>query len=160
MTISRGAARMATENLMFQPAVGQTDRYVRFVRDADVALFALVTGDEHPLHLNMDYTATTQFEQRIIPVGLLNGLIEAACAKTLPGYRGIFQRQSVEYPLPAFVDDEITVIITVSQVHHDTDRITCHIVVQRGDGADVACGDAEFRLLDLPPVPDDEDIPF
>ncbi|HKD77793.1 MAG TPA: MaoC/PaaZ C-terminal domain-containing protein [Ktedonobacterales bacterium] len=147
---------MATERSVFQPTVGQTDRYARFVSDADVALFALVTGDEHPLHLDMDYATTTQFEQRIIPVGLLNGLIEAACAKTIPGYRGIFHRQTVEFPVPAFVDDEITVIITVTQVHLDMSHITCHIAVQRSDGIDVACGDAEFLLVDLPPLPEDD----
>jgi 3-hydroxybutyryl-CoA dehydratase len=147
---------MATEHIVFQSTVGQTDRYVRFVSDADVALFALVTGDEHPLHLDMDYATTTQFEKRIIPVGLLNGLIEAACAKTIPGYRGIFHRQTVEFPVPAYVDDEITVIITVTQVHPDAGRITCHIAVQRSDSVDVACGDAEFLLVDLPPLPDDD----
>ncbi len=148
---------MAIQHAVFQPSVGQTDRYVRVISDADVALFALVTGDEHPLHLNMDYAATTQFQQRIIPVALLNGLIEAACAKTLPGYRGIVQRQTVEYPMPAFVDDEITVEITVTHVHSDAGCITCHIAVQRGDGVAVACGDAEFLLVDLPPLPEDDD---
>lgn len=145
---------MVADDFVFPPHVGQTASYTRFVSDADVALFALVTGDEHPLHLDVNYAAITHFTRRIVPTMLLNGIIEAACSKTIPGIRGIFSRQSLTFPAPAYVDDEITVAITVTSIAFDVRSMACQVIAHRSDGTIAISGETEFAIEDLPPFVD------
>jgi 3-hydroxybutyryl-CoA dehydratase len=142
---------MVADDSVFPPQIGQTASYSRFVSDADVALFALVTGDEHPLHLDVSYAAATHFARRIVPTMLLNGIIEAACAKTIPGIRGIFSSQALTFPAPAYIDDEITVAITVTSVTHDARQMVCQVVANRSDGTIAVSGETNFAIEDLPP---------
>jgi|GEM_PF-1494259 len=148
---------MLADDSLMSLYVGQTAHYSRFVSDADVALFALVTGDEHPLHLDRNYAATTRFAQRIVPTTLINGIIEAAFAKTIPGIQGLFAHQSMSFPAPAFVDDEVTVAITITQVNFAAQQISCHVIASRSDGTTTVSGDTDFALEDLPPFTGDTD---
>lgn len=125
------------------------------VRDADVALFALITGDQHPLHLDQHYAATTFFGQRIAPTGLITGIIEAALVATLPGMQGLVRCQSLEYPAPLYVDDELTVTIVLRCIDRDHAQVTCSITATNQAGAIVAVGDAALTIVDLPPLPEE-----
>ncbi len=130
---------------------GDTDDYATPVTEADVALFALVTGDTHPLHLDPTYAASTQFARPTVPVGLITGLVEAALKQRLPGYRGIICRQILDFPTPAFVDDQVTVRITLT--HIDTQSAVCQVNACTEGGVTVATGTVHLRIEPLPPLP-------
>jgi 3-hydroxybutyryl-CoA dehydratase len=131
---------------------GATAEYIRTVSDADVALFALITGDQHPLHLSQEYAARTRFARRIVPAALISGVVEAALAAHVPGWRGLVECLSLEYPTLAFVEDVITVAVTVIATDVTTARLCCAILATRADGAVVARGETYLHIEDLPEV--------
>jgi len=79
------------ENFTFEEmTVGQTASYTRAVTEEDVLLFAAVSGDTNPVHLDEEFASGTQFKGRIAHGMYTAGLISAAIAMELP------QRVTVE----------------------------------------------------------------
>ncbi len=58
--------------------VGRTIQIVRRITDADAALLALITDNQNPAHIDDTIAENSILGQRIVPVSLLTGLIEAA----------------------------------------------------------------------------------
>ena len=130
---------------------GQLATYSRTIKDADIALFALITGDAHPLHLDQHYAATTAFGRRVVPVTLISGVIEAALAITIPGMQGMVRCQSLEYPAPLFVDETITVVIEHCFTNTADARIECKVTATSAAGVVVARGTTHLTIANLPP---------
>ncbi|HEY6609731.1 MAG TPA: MaoC family dehydratase, partial [Pseudomonas sp.] len=80
--------------------VGQKATYQRTVEERDIQLFAEVSGDRNPVHLDAEYTATTQFKERIAHGMLTGALISAAIACTLPGPGTIYLGQNLRFTRP------------------------------------------------------------
>jgi 3-hydroxybutyryl-CoA dehydratase len=129
---------------MFTP--GQTATFARVVTDADVALFALVTDDQHPAHLDQDFIEQAGIPNRLVPVALVFGLVEAAHAATLPGGAGIVTHIRLDFANPAYVEDELTVSLTLDQIDATTHTLTFAATVRRPDGAAVASGATTAHL--------------
>jgi acyl dehydratase len=140
----------------------------------DVALFALITGDQHPLHLDQHYAAATRFGRRVVPAALISGIVEAALVATIPGFidgrsaedteiedteTGLVRHQTLEYPAPAFVDDEIMVTITVLATDPASATIRCGIAATTQEGTLVARGETCLTIEHLPAVTEDETLP-
>ena len=139
------------------PLVGFATTYTRTVTDADVALFALVTGDQNPLHLDADYAATTHYGRRTVPAMLIGGLVEAALVAALPGVTGVACKESLTFPGPAFIDEPITVTLTVQCLSADGHLVTCAVEAADPQGKPVATGEVQCHIGDLPPAPLDAD---
>ena len=93
--------------------IGQTATYSKLIEGRDVQLFAVVSGDVNPLHLDAAFAATTQFKE-CIAHGMLSGaVISAAIAMELPGPGTIYLGQSLRFRLPARLGDTITVYLKV-----------------------------------------------
>ena len=65
--------------------IGQTASYSKQITEQDVILFAALSGDANPIHLDEDYARTTQFGERIAHGMLTGALVSAAIATKLPG---------------------------------------------------------------------------
>jgi 3-hydroxybutyryl-CoA dehydratase len=135
--------------------VGHTATVQRTISDGDVALFALITGDHHPLHLDDHYASTTPFGQRIVPVALVSGIIEAALAATIPGKYAIIHEHALTFPQPLPVEDTMAITITVTALNVVAAQAHCRVVATRNDGAEIACGQVTLHLADVPPTDDD-----
>lgn len=136
---------MMTENVRQTGPGEQTFTATRTITDADVALFALITGDQQPLHLDVDYAETTRFAQRIVPVSLIAGLVEATLATALPAGNALVQRQMLAFPHPALIDEDLVVTLTV-QAHPLAGYSCCAVKVTRPTGEVVATGEVEAAL--------------
>jgi acyl dehydratase len=93
--------------------IGQTASYSKLIEERDVQLFAVVSGDVNPVHLDAAFAATTQFRE-CIAHGMLSGaVISAAIAMELPGPGTIYLGQSLRFTLPVRLGDTITVKLEV-----------------------------------------------
>ena len=102
------------ENLTFDEiTVGQAASYTRTVTEDDLLLFAAVSGDVNPVHLDEAFAAGTQFKGRIAHGMYTGGLISAAIAMTLPGPGTIYLGQDLRFERPVRIGDTITVQLTV-----------------------------------------------
>ncbi len=93
--------------------VGQTARYTRTVGERDIQLFAEVSGDRNPVHLDAEYAATSMFKERIAHGMFSGALISAAVACELPGPGTIYVGQSMRFTAPVKLGDTLTVRLEI-----------------------------------------------
>ncbi|WP_456307371.1 MaoC family dehydratase [Paeniroseomonas aquatica] len=81
--------------------VGLKASFGKTITEADVVLFAAVTGDTNPMHLNAEYAKTTVFGERIAHGMLAAGLITKVLGTQLPGPGTIYMSQTLKSARPS-----------------------------------------------------------
>ncbi|WP_287002620.1 bifunctional enoyl-CoA hydratase/phosphate acetyltransferase [Sphingobium sp.] len=134
------------ENRTFEEIeVGDTASVTRILSRNDIQLFALVSGDVNPAHLDAEY-AQTDFFRRIIAHGMWGGgLISAVLGTALPGPGTIYLGQSLRFTRPVGLGDSITASVTVREKLQDKSilLLDCRCVNQNGET--VITGEAEVK---------------
>lgn len=85
----------------------------------DVILFAQVSGDNNPLHLDADFAATTAFKKPIIHGALASSVFSKIMGTEFPGFGSVYMKQVSEYKRPMFVDTQYEAIFTVMSINVD-----------------------------------------
>lgn len=139
--------------------IGQTATYSKLIEERDVQLFAAVSGDVNPVHLDAEFAATTQFKE-CIAHGMLSGaIISAAIAMELPGPGTIYLSQSLRFCLPVKLGDTITVKLEVIDKKDTRGFVTLDCQVFNQDEKLVVTGTADVMapkeklLLERPALP-------
>lgn len=122
--------------------VGDSANYTRLVTAREVQLFAAVSGDHNPVHLDPDYAATTQFGECIAHGMLTGAFVSAAIAMELPGPGTIYLGQQLSFRAPVKLGDILEVNLTVSGKHASKPWLTIDCVITNQDGKKVAMGEA------------------
>jgi acyl dehydratase len=114
----------------------------QFTQD-EVALFANVTGDKNPVHLDAEYAAKTMFKRPIMH-GFLGGSVFSKVFGTLfPGEGTIYLKQSMAFMRPMYVDTPYEVRMTVKEVNKEKHRATVEtLIVDKASGDTVISGEA------------------
>lgn len=104
------------ENIPFDELkVGDFTSLTRTVTDKDIQLFAYLSGDINPIHLDEEYASTTQFGGRIAH-GLFSALlVTTAVATKLPGPGSVYRGQEMKFQRPVMIGDTITAVLTVAE---------------------------------------------
>jgi 3-hydroxybutyryl-CoA dehydratase len=109
-------------------------RYLRkVVTDRDIALFAEVSTDHNPVHLDEEYARDTIFEGRIAHGMLTAGLISAVIGEQLPGHGTVYLGQSLKFLAPVRPGDMVHAEVRVSAVDHARRRVTLETHCAVGD---------------------------
>ena len=123
--------------------IGQRAEYTRPVSEQDIQLFAAVSGDVNPLHLDADYAAGTDFGERIAHGMLTGAFISAALALEMPGPGTVYLGQSLRFRRPVRIGDEITVRLEVTEKREDKGFVTLSCNAVNQDGKSVVTGTAD-----------------
>jgi len=109
----------------------------RFLRkeitDRDIELFAEVSTDRNPVHLDDDYARDTIFEGRIAHGMLTAGLISAVIGEQLPGHGTVYMGQSLKFLAPVRPGDVVLAEVTVAAIDHSRRRVTLDCRCAVGD---------------------------
>jgi len=121
--------------------VGQTAVYSKTVTETDVVLFAGVSGDTNPVHLNEEYASTTPFKGRIAHGILTASFISTALGTRLPGPGCIYLSQNLKFKAPVRIGDTVHARVTVTETVPEKHRVLIKTVVTVGETV-VIDGDA------------------
>jgi len=111
--------------------IGMARHLRKVVSDRDIELFAEVSTDHNPVHLDDAYARDTIFEGRIAHGMLTAGLISAVIGEQLPGHGTIYLGQSLKFLAPVRPGDEVYTEVKVRDIDHSRRRVTldCHCAV-------------------------------
>jgi len=134
------------ENCTFDEiVVGQSASISRTLQQEDIELFALVSGDVNPAHLDEAFAANDMF-RKIIAHGMWGGgLISSVLGTELPGPGTIYLSQSLKFRRPVGVGDTITSTVTVVEKRPDHHVVVLDCVCINQNGEQVITGQAEVR---------------
>lgn len=104
--------------------VGMTRYLQKQVTDRDIELFAEVSTDRNPVHLDDDYAQDTIFEGRIAHGMLTAGLISAVIGEQLPGHGTVYLGQTLKFMAPVRPGDTVRAEVTVDGIDHAKRRVT------------------------------------
>lgn len=95
---------------------GMTAIYAKTITDADVVLFAGVSGDNNPLHLNEVFASQTRFKGRVVHGMLTASLWSTLVGTRLPGPGCAYMSQEMKFIKPVRVGETVTARITVAEI--------------------------------------------
>jgi 3-hydroxybutyryl-CoA dehydratase len=96
--------------------IGMTRHLKKIVKDRDIAMFAEVSTDHNPVHLNEDYANETIFGGRIAHGMLTAGLISAVIGEQLPGHGTVYLGQTLKFLRPVRPGDQVTAQVEVIDI--------------------------------------------
>ena len=123
---------------------GMTAVFSKTVTEADIVLYAGISGDTNPLHLNEEFAKSTMFKGRIAHGMLTAGFVSAVFGTKLPGPGCIYLSQSMKFKAPVRIGDTVVARVTVGAIDQNKGRVTfattCHV-------GDQVVLDGEAQLL-------------
>ncbi|HSO19923.1 MAG TPA: MaoC family dehydratase [Desulfosarcina sp.] len=129
--------------------LGQQARFSKTVSETDVYLYAGISGDFNPAHVNQAYAETTAFKTRIAHGMLAAGFISNVLGNQLPGPGTIYISQNLTFLAPVAIGDTITATVEVVEILVEKKRVRLKTVCTNQEGLEILTGEA----LVSPPRP-------
>jgi 3-hydroxybutyryl-CoA dehydratase len=114
-------------------SVGMTALFAKTVSEADIVLFAGISGDINPVHLNHEFASETIFEGRIAHGLLTASFISTVIGTKLPGPGAIYLKQSLNFKAPVRAGDTVRARATITAIDTQRRRVTLETVASVGD---------------------------
>ncbi|MGD9878283.1 MaoC family dehydratase [Desulfococcus sp.] len=130
--------------------IGDTAEFAKTVSETDIYLYAGITGDFNPAHINAAYAEKTFFKARIAHGMLTAGFISTILGTFLPGPGTIYLKQDLRFLAPVRIGDTITARVEVTGKMEDKNKVTFRTICTNQDGTMVLDGEA---LVSPPKAP-------
>jgi len=132
---------MITGKSIDQMQVGDAAEFAKTVTETDIYLYAGITGDFNPAHVNEAYAKNTFFKTRIAHGMLTAGFISAIIANQLPGPGTIYMKQELSFLAPVRIGDTITARVEVLELLAEKNRVRLKTTCSNQDGVTVLTGE-------------------
>ncbi len=96
--------------------VGMSATFAKTITEADIVLFAGVSGDNNAVHTNEEYARTTPFGSRVVHGFLTASVISAAVANRLPGPGTVYLGQEMRFKAPVRPGETVHATVTVESL--------------------------------------------
>ena len=114
-------------------SVGMTDIFAKTVSEADIVLFAGISGDTNPVHINQLFAEGTPFKERIAHGMLSASFVSTVVGTRLPGPGCIYVRQELRFKAPVKAGDTVVARATVKEIQAERRRVVLTTVCTVGD---------------------------
>lgn len=131
-------------------SVGDAAEFAKTVSESDIYLYAGITGDLNPAHVNEEYAKGTFFKTRIAHGMLAAGFISTVMGTKLPGPGTVYVKQDLNFLAPVHIGDTITARVEIMEVITEKNRLKLKTLCVNQDGTTVLDGEA---LVSPPKVP-------
>ncbi len=123
-------------------ALGDSATFSKTMTEADILLFAAVSGDTYELHLDEEYAKTTRFGRRVAHGMLTASLLSTVNALLLARPGGLYVEQAVRFRRPVFIGDTLTARAQIVEILPAKRRLRCVTTVVNQHGKVVIDGES------------------
>lgn len=120
--------------------LGQSASSTTTLTDKEVRLFAEISGDDNPVHLDEAYAQTTMFKGRIVHGALVASLFSKILGTQLPGFGTIYLGQESRFMKPVRLDETITATVTIVEIIPEKNRLKLETIARNSAGEVVVSG--------------------
>lgn len=113
--------------------------------DEDVRLFAKLSGDINPVHLDEDFAKTTMFGHRIVHGALASSIFSTLFANVLPGPGCIYLKSNIKFLKPIYLDEVIQFKVEILEIQAEKNRLIFKTEAT-AKGKDYISGTAEIYI--------------
>ena len=122
--------------------IGDWAQFQKTVTETDIYLYAGITGDLNPAHINVEYAKNKHFKERIAHGMLTAGFISAVFGGQLPGPGTVYISQNLRFLAPVRIGDTIAARVEISEIDTEKHRVVFKTTCQNQDGTIVLSGEA------------------
>lgn len=130
--------------------VGDASEFAKTISESDIYLYADVTGDANPVHINEAYAQKTFFKTRIAHGMLVAGFISTVLGNKLPGPGTVYIKQELSFLAPVRIGETITARAEVVEMMTEKNWVRFKTTCVNQDGTIVLDGEA---LVSPPKAP-------
>jgi 3-hydroxybutyryl-CoA dehydratase len=121
--------------------IGTTRSITKTIGDKEINMFAEVSEDRNPIHLDEAAGAASIFKTRVAHGMLSASLFSALLGERLPGHGTVYLAQNLKFTAPVRLGDEVTATVTVTEIIAAKRRVSLECIARVGDTV-VIKGDA------------------
>jgi len=133
-----------TGKKLHELTVGMSASYTKTITETDVYLYAGISGDANPVHINEVAAGASIFKTRVVHGMLSASLISTVLGMYLPGPGSIYAKQDIKFLAPVYFNDTITATCTIKEIISEKKRVILDTVVTNQDGKMVISGEAHI----------------
>ncbi len=124
------------------------------VSEEFVAEFTRFSGDNNPLHVDVEFARTTPFKRRVAHGMSYGALFSRLIGTELPGPGALWMSQDFRFKSPVFVGDTLNLSVEITALHPSTRTLTLECRAENQSGTVVTSGRAEVQVLEteVPPA--------
>lgn len=122
--------------------IDDSARFTKTISETDIYMFAGITGDLNPAHIDEEYAKKTFFKGRIAHGMLLAGFISSVIGCQLPGPGSIYIKQDLKFRAPGRIGDTVTAEVKVMEIIKESNRIILQTTCTNQDGTLLLDGQA------------------
>ena len=126
--------------------VGDKASYTKVISEEDVNIFAGITNDKNPIHLDEKFAADSMFGQRIAHGMLVASLFSGLIGMEVPGKGTIYLGQDLKFRAPVPIGSRVTATVEVIKIRADKPIATLRTVCVDEAGEVVIDGEAVVRI--------------
>jgi len=121
-------------------SIGDKAYFQKTITETDVYLYAGITGDLNPAHINQVEAEKTMFQGRIAHGMLTAGLVSAVIGMQLPGPGSIYLGQELKFMAPVRMGDTIKAEVEIIEKLDEKNRIKLNTICTNQNGVEVLKG--------------------
>lgn len=114
------------------PKLGQVIVAKRTFTQENFNLFAELSHDDNPIHVDPAFAATTRFDGTVAHGMMLYGMILGVLSENFPGARQL--EQDLVFPKPTYANLEMTIRLEVTELQADSKQARIATTITRPDG--------------------------
>jgi acyl dehydratase len=141
----------STAEAMAALSIGRTVTVSKTVGETDIYLFAGISGDFSPNHVDEEYMRGTRYGRRVAHGALLVGYMSAASTKMLVGVPGTvvsYGYDRIRFPKPVFIGDTVTVIYEIAEQDPAAAKVFSNVTCTNQRGEVVAAATHILKVVE------------
>ena len=122
--------------------IGDFEEFSKTISESDIYMFAGISGDMNPAHIDEPYAAKTFFKGRIAHGILVGSFISTVIGMKMPGPGTIYLEQHYKFLAPVRIGDTITAKVEVVEIKSEKNKVTLQTLCFNQNGVMVIDGTA------------------